>query len=134
MQEMHGKQKDAENADIKDLDLSQRRGKLNQRGYLLPVNEEIITRARVPRSGQVIGVVEQMMGFGKMKVRCVDGNTRLCRVPGKFRRRLWIKVGNIVLIEPWELSSEERGDIIYRYTRAQAGWLVRKGYLDRNWM
>jgi len=131
---MHGRQKDAENVDIKDLDPSQKRGKLNQRGYSLSENEEIITRARVPRSGQVIGIVEQMMGFGKMGVRCVDGNTRLCRVPGKFRRRLWIKVGNIVLIEPWELSSEERGDIIYRYTRAQAEWLVRKGYLDRNWM
>lgn len=96
--------------------------------------DEGITRARVPRSGQVIGKVEQMMGYGKMKVKCTDGKTRLCRIPGKFRRRLWIKVGNIVLVEPWELSRDERGDIIYRYKRSQAKWLVKKGYLDKEWL
>jgi translation initiation factor 1A len=67
-----------------------------------------------------------MMGYGKMTVKCTDGKVRLCRIPGRFRNRLWIRVNNIVLVKPWELAEDERGDIIYRYSRAQAQWLEKK--------
>ena len=44
-----------------------------------------------------------------MSVRCTDGNTRLCRIPGKIRRRIWIRrlalpiamiVGGAIAIKP----------------------------------
>jgi translation initiation factor 1A len=89
-------------------------------------NEEQIGRIRLPKGNEVIGKVVQMMGYGKMTVKCTDGKVRLCRVPGRFRYRLWIRVGNIVLVKPWELAEDERGDIIYRYSRAQAQWLKKK--------
>lgn len=87
---------------------------------------EQIGRIRLPKGNEVIGRVVQMMGYGKMTVKCTDGKIRLCRIPGRFRNRLWIRTNNLVLVKPWELAEDERGDIIYRYSRAQAQWLERK--------
>jgi len=95
-----------------------------------PTKEEIeIARIRLPQNGECLGVVEVMLGGDRMKVRCDDGNERICRIPGKLRKRVWIKPGNLVLIKPWKVQSEKRGDIIFRYTITQANWLKRKGYV-----
>ncbi len=94
-----------------------------------PTGETEIIRVRTPRRGQFLGEVEQLLGDRKMSIKCTDGKTRLCRIPGKIRRRIWIKEGDIVLIQPWEVQSHERGDILWRYSPQQAEWLERKGYL-----
>jgi translation initiation factor 1A len=91
--------------------------------------EGVVTRVRTPRRGQFLGEVEQLLGDRRMMVRCTDGNKRLCRIPGKIRKRIWIKEGNIVLIEPWQVQAHERGDIMWRYTNQQADWLEKRGFL-----
>ncbi len=91
--------------------------------------QDHVVRVRIPRTGQILGEVEQLLGDRRMSVRCTDGHTRLCRIPGKIRRRIWIKEGNIVLTEPWSVQSDKRGDILWRYTYQQAEWLDKKGYL-----
>jgi translation initiation factor 1A len=95
-----------------------------------PDGQPVIVRVRLPRGRQKLGEVEQLLGDRRMQVRCTDGNSRLCRIPGKIRKRIWIKEGNIVLIEPWEVQTKERGDILWRYTQQQADWLRRKGHLE----
>lgn len=95
-----------------------------------PTREELeLARIRVPRSGEVLGVVEELVGGDKMRIKCDDGNTRLGRIPGKLRKRVWIRQGDLVLIEPWSVQSHERGDIVFRYTSTQANWLKRKGFV-----
>ncbi|MBN2251287.1 MAG: translation initiation factor eIF-1A [Candidatus Altiarchaeota archaeon] len=88
-----------------------------------------IIRVRTPRRGQVLGEVEQLLGDRRMLIKCTDGHTRLCRIPGKIRKRIWIKEGNIILVEPWSVQTNERGDVVWRYTNQQADWLEKKGYL-----
>ncbi len=95
-----------------------------------PTKEELeISRIRIPRNAEVLGVVEQMLGGDKLKVNCDDGNERVCRIPGKMRKRVWIRAGDLVLVEPWKVQSNERGDVIFRYTSTQANWLNRKGFV-----
>ena len=65
-----------------------------------------------------------------MSVMCLDGNTRLCRVKTRRKGKKWIMENDVVLVKPWELQGDSKGDIIFKYTKAQAGWLRRKGYLD----
>ncbi len=89
--------------------------------------EEII-RVRTPKGREVLGVVEQLLGLRKMYVRCIDGQTRLCRVPGSLRRSMWVKGGDAVIVEPWEYDPE-KGDIIYTYRKGQVEWLRKKGLL-----
>lgn len=88
---------------------------------------EVYTRVRLPRGKEVLGIVEQRYGGAKMLVKCVD-IPRNCRVPGRLKRALWIREGDIVLIEPWEFDNE-KGDIIFKYNPSAIQWLRNKGYL-----
>ena len=93
-----------------------------------PTVEELeVSRIRIPRQGEVLGTVEQMLGADKVKVNCDDNNVRVCRIPGRLRKRVWIKPNDLVLVEPWIVQTNERADIIFRYTSTQANWLRRKG-------
>ncbi|KXA97666.1 translation initiation factor 1A [candidate division MSBL1 archaeon SCGC-AAA259I09] len=89
--------------------------------------EERIGSLRLPNDDEVFGVVEASMGSGHMKVRCKDGNMRTCRIPGRLHKRVWIREGDVVIVKPWEVQSDEKGDIVYRYTQTQVGWLRRAG-------
>jgi translation initiation factor 1A len=91
--------------------------------------EEKVTRVRLPRGREVLGIIEQRLGGNKMLINCLDGKTRNCRVPGRLKRRLWLRPGDVVLIEPWELDKDKRGDIIFKYRLNQVAWLKDKGYL-----
>jgi translation initiation factor 1A len=93
--------------------------------------QQEITRVMLPRGNQTFGILEQRLGGSRTKVRCLDGKTRICRIPGRLKRRLWVREGDLVLVEPWELSGDEKGDIIYKYRPAQIDFLKRKGYLDK---
>jgi len=91
--------------------------------------EEEIARTRIPKEGEVLGIVELMLGSDKLRVQCDDGKTRIVRIPGKLRKRVWIRTGDLILVQPWKVMSDTRGDVIWRYTHTQARWLQRKGYI-----
>ena len=61
---------------------------------------------------------------------CLDGKERICRIPGRLRRALWVRENNVVIITPWELGGDTKGDILYKYrSKAEVNVLQRKGYL-----
>jgi len=86
-------------------------------------------RVRLPKENEVLGKVEQRAGGNRMLVACFDGKTRNCRIPGRLRRRLWVRQGYIVLVQPWEFEGDKKGDIIHTYKPAAVKWLEKKGYL-----
>jgi len=88
-----------------------------------------ISRIKLPWKSQSFGVVEQRLGGSRMRVKCLDGNNRICRIPGRLKRSLWVRESDIVIIEPWELGGHEKGDVVYKYTKAQTQFLRRKGHL-----
>ncbi len=94
------------------------------------ISELEISELRLPDPGEVLGIVTQMLGYDRLFVRCVDGHDRLCRIRGKMKRRVWIKLGDVVIVAPWDFQSDSRGDITWRYTRGQVDWLKRNGYLN----
>lgn len=91
--------------------------------------QQEITRVRLPRGKEVLGIVEMRLGFGKSRIICSDGKTRVCRVPGHLKRGLWVRPDNVVIIAPWEFEPNEKGDIIFCYTENQARWLRQNNYL-----
>jgi translation initiation factor 1A len=107
-------------------------GKKPFRGPLTPEQEqEEIARIKMPRPPEVFGVAIEMLGAGKIRVECDDGLTRICRIPGKMRKRVWVRLGDLILVEPWTVQSHERADVAWKYTRTQANWLKRKGLLKK---
>ena len=87
-----------------------------------------VVRVRLPRGKEVLGILEQRLGASRILIRCFDGKSRNCRVPGRLKKRLWLREGDVVLVEPWEFDNE-KGDVIFKYTPTAIEWLRKKGYL-----
>ena len=90
-----------------------------------------ISRIIIPKGREVFGIVEQRVGGSRMIVKCLDGKTRNCRIPGRLKRRLWVREGDLVIVEPWEFEGDIKGDILYKYTHTQVTYLRNKGHLEK---
>lgn len=94
-----------------------------------PGTEQPIMRVKLPRQGEVLGTVTGIMGGGRMTVLCTDGKERMGRIPGKLKRRIWVREGDAVIVRPWEIEGDKKGDVIWRYHPNERKWLQDKGYL-----
>ena len=84
----------------------------------------------LPSEGQVVCVIDKLVGGEYIIVKCADGVTRKCRIPGRMRRRVWMREGDVVLIAIWDFQPD-RGDIIHRYDKGDVKKLVEKGYIPQ---
>ncbi|MCX8179130.1 MAG: translation initiation factor eIF-1A [Candidatus Aenigmarchaeota archaeon] len=93
------------------------------------IEEEEILRTKKPEEGEIFAIVTQMLGSDKLRVECDDGKERIARIPGRLRKKVWIRVGDLILIKPWKEMPNERADVVWRYTPTQANWLKKNNYL-----
>ena len=93
--------------------------------------QQEIGRIKLPRGDQTLGILEQRLGASRVRVKCLDGKTRICRIPGRLKRRLWVRENDILIVQPWEFSGDKKGDILYKYTPTQVIFLKNKGYLKK---
>ena len=93
--------------------------------------QQEISRIKLPHGRQTLGILDQRVGASRMRVRCLDGKTRICRIPGRLKRKLWVRENDILIIEPWEFSGDGKGDVLYKYTPTQVVYLKNKGYLKK---
>ncbi|MCD6537969.1 translation initiation factor eIF-1A [Candidatus Bathyarchaeota archaeon] len=93
------------------------------------ISEEDLDELVLPESTDVFGVALKLLGNDRVLVRCQDGYERVCRIRGKMKRRVWIRVGDVVLVSPWDFQFKTRGDIIWRYTKGQVEYLRKQGLL-----
>ena len=88
-----------------------------------------IGRVKIPQGREVIGIITQRVGAGRMLISCMDGKTRNCRVPGRLRREMWLREGDVVIVEPWEFD-DNKGDVIFKYSKAAIAKLKKEGLLE----
>ncbi|MBI4163008.1 MAG: translation initiation factor eIF-1A [Candidatus Aenigmarchaeota archaeon] len=86
-------------------------------------------RLKKPGQGETLAIVESMLGTNKLRIMCQDGKARIGRIPGKLRKRVWMREGDVVIIKPWDIQGEKFADIRYRYNPTEASLLRRKGIL-----
>ncbi len=92
--------------------------------------QEIMIRVRIPQGKEILGIVQQRLGGSRMRIHCLDGKERICRIPGRLRRELWVRENDVVLVEPWELGGDDKGDVVYKYKgKAEVDFLKKKGFL-----
>ncbi|MGB1568000.1 MAG: translation initiation factor eIF-1A, partial [Candidatus Poseidoniaceae archaeon] len=68
------------------------------------------------------------LGGRRVTVLCADGETRMARIPGKMRRRQWVREGDLIIVWPWDFQ-DSKADVKHRYTKTQAMYLSRKQVL-----
>lgn len=90
-------------------------------------SDEAVRRYRMPdtRNREMFAIADQLMGASKIKVMCEDGKSRMARIPGKMKRRMWIKPGDLMIIKPWDFQ-DDKADVCYRYVRTQSVNLSRR--------
>ena len=97
-----------------------------------PEGEASVGRIRVkmPNSkvNEMFALAEQILGGRRVNVLCADGEMRLARIPGKMRRRQWVREGDLIIVWPWDFQ-DSKADVKHRYTKTQAMYLSRKGVL-----
>ncbi|MCX8195657.1 MAG: translation initiation factor aIF-1A [Acidilobaceae archaeon] len=81
--------------------------------------------------GTVICVVQRLVGAGFVEALCTDGEVYMARIPGKMRRKVWIKVGDVVLLLPWG-TKDKKGDIEYKYEKEEVKRLIEAGLLSED--
>ena len=86
---------------------------------------------RLPRppSGEQFAVIREAVGGSRFMVLCADGKTRLMRVGGKFKKRMWVRPNDIVIINPWTVQTDKKCDLVYRYLPPERNWLIRNNKL-----
>lgn len=76
----------------------------------------------------MFGIADQLLGASHIQVMCADGKSRMARIPGKLRKRMWIRAGDLVIVKPWSFQ-DEKADIVFRYLRTEATYLSRQGLI-----
>ncbi len=87
-------------------------------------------RVKMPdaKIGEMFAIADQILGGRRLNVICSDGKTRLGRIPGKMRRREWVRENDLIVILPWDFQ-DSRCDVRHRYTKTQALYLSRKNLI-----
>ena len=87
-------------------------------------------RVKMPnkRVNEMFALAQQILGGRRVTVLCADGETRMARIPGKMRRRQWVREGDLIIVWPWDFQ-DSKADVKHRYTKTQAMYLSRKGVL-----
>ena len=90
------------------------------------------TRTRLPntRKGEIFAIAEQLLGASRIKVMCQDGVSRMGRIPGKIKKRMWIREGDLLIVRPWQFQ-DDKADIIFRYTKTESSYLSRRGLIPK---
>lgn len=60
-----------------------------------------------------------MLGNGRLEAYCFDGVKRLCHIRGKMRKKVWVSVGDIVLVGLREFQ-DAKADVILKYNPDEA--------------
>ena len=87
-------------------------------------------RVKMPNThvNEMFAIADNILGGRRVRVVCGDGETRMARIPGKMRRRQWVREGDLIIVWPWDFQ-DSKADVKHRYTKTQAIYLSRKGVL-----
>ena len=63
---------------------------------------------------QEYAIIDKLLGDRRLNVTLIDGTTKLAIIPGRFRKRKWMKQGDLILVSAREFQ-DSKLDVIYKY-------------------
>ncbi len=83
--------------------------------------------------GTLLCVIQRNLGGGFLEVLCTDGDVYKARIPGKMRRRVWMREGDVILFLPWG-TRDNKGEVVYRYRRDEVRKLIEMGLITEEFL
>jgi len=107
-----------------------RGGKSHRRGRKTDGNTRLLRREMRWKEGEEeeYGIVQTVYGDMRVECACSDGVNRVCHIPGKFRRRVWINREDVVLLSIRSFQTS-KADVIYKYNAEEVSLLRSTGEL-----
>jgi translation initiation factor 1A len=103
------------------------------KGHKRSKNEPSIRHTVIFREdGQQYAQALKMLGSGRIKLACVDGQERIGIIRGKMYKKSWIAVGDTVLVSNRDFQ-DNKADIIHRYIPDDVRILKQAGELPANY-
>ena len=81
--------------------------------------------------GQVYGQISKLLGNSRVLCNCFDKEERQCTIRGKLKNRVWMNVGDIVLISLRDIDPQ-KGDIIHKYLPGEIKRLIKDGEIPES--
>ncbi len=87
-----------------------------------------------PDSSQLYGKVIKRCGGNppQILILCEDGMERICVVRGKMTKKVWMNVGDIVIITYNKDSSKNTGEIAHKYEPHEVSKLEKMGEITQD--
>lgn len=87
-------------------------------------------RLRMPYRDQLemFAVVTKLHGTDQMVAMCEDGKERKVRIPGKLKKKVWIREGDVIIVRLWDFQPT-KADVVWRFLPLQTEKLKRMGLL-----
>ncbi len=87
-------------------------------------------RLRMPYRDQLemFAVVTKLHGTDQMVAMCEDGKERKVRIPGKLKKKVWIREGDVIIVRLWDFQPI-KCDVVWRFLPMQTEKLRRMGLL-----
>jgi translation initiation factor 1A len=92
-------------------------------------SDNIIKKVKLPYKDEQFAVVIEMSGGSRLKAMCEDGKTRMVRIGGRFKKRMWVRVNDLILIKPWPIQADRKADLVYRYLPTQRNWVLNRNII-----
>ena len=102
-----------------------KKNKKNKKNTPEPTENIRVTLPYKPK-GEMFAVAETFQGGSRLQLICEDGKRRMGRIPGKLRRRMWVRENDLLIIVPWSFQ-DSKADVKFRYTPTQTSNLKRLG-------
>ena len=83
-------------------------------------------KTKLPSKDEQFAVVIEMSGGSRLKAMCEDGNTRMVRIGGRFKKRMWVRDNDLILIKPWPIQTESKADLVHRYLPNERNWILNR--------
>jgi len=82
-------------------------------------------------NNQLYAVVLKRFGNGRISVKCSDDRVRSAIIPGKFKKKVWLNVDDIILVDIDALG-KEKDDVClinHKYSQSDINILKNKGII-----
>jgi translation initiation factor 1A len=89
-------------------------------------NEERKRELPFKEDGQEYARVINMLGNGRVQIKCSDGAERLGIIRGSMRKRDWVNKDDVLLVSLREFQ-DNKADVIFRFTPTEAALLKKYG-------
>lgn len=79
--------------------------------------------------GELMAVVKEVSGGSRLIAICEDNIGRMVRIGGRLKKKMWTRVGDLIIVKKWQIQGDKKSDLVYRYTKTEKENLRRKGLI-----